>query len=106
MEVFEHGGYLVLDGTRASLEHVADLLESRADDESLEVAGKIRRGVDSGATRIAVEAPRFQVVEEALEGDETELGRVLLEDVRDALSRMSSGDTEGNGGDGNRSGEG
>ncbi len=88
MEVFEHGGYLVLDGTRASLEHVADLLEDTGDEDAEEVAGKIHRGIDEGATRIAVEAARFSYVEDALDDADEVLAEELYDDVRESLRRL------------------
>ncbi len=87
MEVFEHGGYLVLDGTRASLEHVAELLEDVDGEAAGEVAGKIRRGIDSGATRIAIEKARFGCVKRALEAADTGLAEELKEDVDESLER-------------------
>lgn len=95
MEVFEHGGYLVLDGTRASLEHVAELLEDAEGEDSQEVAGKIRRGIDSGATRIAVERPRFRCVARALDAADGELAETLKEDVDESLERLGFDDVSG-----------
>lgn len=88
MELFEHGGYLVLDGTRASLEHLAELLEESDGEDAEEVAGKITRGLDSGATRIAVERSRFSCVNRVLESADTGLAEALEADVKEGLEKL------------------
>ncbi len=94
MEIFEHGGYVVFDGTRGSLEHLAEALEAMeeadGEPEAGEVAGKIRRGIEKGATRIAVEHGRAHYAAEALEADDGELAERLLEDVEPGLRELGA----------------
>lgn len=54
MRAFPHGDHVVLEGSPEELERVADAIDAATDDVT-DAAGRIRRGLASDATRIAVE---------------------------------------------------
>ncbi|MDY7081930.1 MAG: hypothetical protein SXQ77_05865 [Halobacteria archaeon] len=62
MRAFEHGDYVVIEGSEEELDELADALDDG--DEARETAAKIRRGLDKGATRIAVTRERARAVRE------------------------------------------
>lgn len=87
MKAFTHGEYVVLDGDSDELHRVAELLEEHGE-EGREAAAKIRRGLERGATRIAVTQGQAELTARAIEGrDEAVAG-----EIQGALERLGSGE--------------
>lgn len=70
MEAFPHGNYVVIEGSVDELRGLAARLEEEGS-EVEETAAKIHRGLERGATRIAVSRERAGLAATALAGAES-----------------------------------
>lgn len=68
MDAFPHGDYVVIEGREDELRGLAHQLKDQGEEET---AAKIRRGLGSGATRIAISRERSGLAADALAGAES-----------------------------------
>lgn len=95
MEVFPHGDHVVLDGTEEELARVAAVLDGGDAEPVRGAAGRIERGLDAGATRIAVAAEGARAAVPLLAADPSTAA--VADRVAEALDAIDEADDEEDG---------
>lgn len=92
MEVFAHGDYMILDGTKEELEQIVSLVGNadQRNGDLKEGVGKIRRGLNRGATKIAVTVPQATELHNFLEKSQKEGTNVFANEIKKGLKEGSA----------------